>query len=96
MKTETIQHDERTVIVENASYRWGYLVLSFGLLVDVAYRGFVRQESTWDLLGIVMLGGLVSSLYQGTQRIWGRRWWLAGLVIAVAAAAVAAVLVLLR
>jgi hypothetical protein len=43
-----------------------------------------------------MLGGLVSSLYQGRQRIWGRRAWLAGLVVAVAAAAVAAVLALLR
>ena len=33
----SVQRDERTVAVENASYRWAYLFLSFGLLALVAY-----------------------------------------------------------
>ena len=36
MKDQTIIRDERTITVENTSYRWGYLLLSFGLLVVVA------------------------------------------------------------
>jgi len=48
MKDNSILKDERTVAVENASYRWGYLILSYGLLLDVVYRGLVRQESGWD------------------------------------------------
>ena len=57
--TGTVVHrDERTTAVENASYRWAYLVLSFGLLLIVAFRSFVYGESAWDLLALVVLGGL--------------------------------------
>jgi hypothetical protein len=30
MSTASITRDERTMAVENASYRWGYLLLAFG------------------------------------------------------------------
>ncbi|MGZ8376073.1 MAG: hypothetical protein ACXW0Z_02425 [Gemmatirosa sp.] len=45
--------------LEHAGYRWAYLVVSFGLLVSVAYRSVVRRESSWDLLSLVLLGGIV-------------------------------------
>jgi hypothetical protein len=32
----TVHRDERTLAVENASYRWAYLFLSFALLLLVA------------------------------------------------------------
>ncbi len=96
MNSHTTLRDERTITVENASYRWGYLVLSFGLLLDVAYRGLVRQEASWDLLGLVLLGGLVTTWYQGSRSILGHRWWLTGLITALTAAAIAAVLALTR
>ena len=32
---QAVERDERTVAVENASYRWAYLVLTYALLVDV-------------------------------------------------------------
>jgi small ligand-binding sensory domain FIST len=69
-----ITRDERTVAVENASYRWAYLVLSFGLLLSTAYRGFVLNESSWDLLGLVILGGLVTTGYQGGRHVLSQRW----------------------
>ena len=31
----SVERDERTVAVENASYRWSYLVVTYALLVDV-------------------------------------------------------------
>jgi hypothetical protein len=82
--------DERTEFVENSSYRWAHLVLSYGVLASVAYRGFARNETSWDLLALVIVAGAVATLYQGKHRILSRRWamlaWAAiGLAVAIAA-----------
>ena len=69
-----IERDERTIAVENASYRWGYQFLSFGLLILVAYRSFVYQESSWDLLALVVLGGVLSAAYQGFYKVLSTGW----------------------
>lgn len=87
MMERAVDRDERTVSVENASYRWAYLFLSFGLLSSTAYRGFVRGEQSWDLLVLVVVGGLIAMLYQGGRGVLSRRWAL------VAAGAVALALV---
>ena len=49
-----VLRDERTVAVEEASYRVAYMFLSFALLLDVMYRGMVRGEAAWDLIGLVI------------------------------------------
>ncbi len=72
--TPMVQRDERTIAVENASYRWSYLFLSYGLLVLIAYRSFVYHQSPWDLLALVVLGGVVGVAYQGFQRVLSKRW----------------------
>jgi 1,4-dihydroxy-2-naphthoate octaprenyltransferase len=74
MNNKSISRDERTVVVENASYRIAYLVMSFGLLASVAYRSFVLQQSSWDLLALVILGGAAASMYQGSNKALSRRW----------------------
>jgi hypothetical protein len=48
-----IEKDERTMSVENQSYRIGYLILDFGILIDIMYRAFMFNESAWDLFGII-------------------------------------------
>ena len=68
-----ITRDERTVAVENASYRWGYLVLAFGLLLSTAYRAFARDESSWDLLALVVLSGVVTTALQWRRQTLSRR-----------------------
>ena len=73
MSAASITRDERTVAVENASYRWGYLLLAFGLLISTAYRSFVRDESSWDLLGLVILSGVITTALQWRQRTLSRR-----------------------
>ena len=95
MKYNLVSKDERTMAVENTSYRWAYLVLSFGLLIDVSYRGLVHNETSWDLLALVVLTGLVATLYQGAQKILTRRWsfWAAGTALLAAVVAVVMVLV---
>jgi len=83
MKNQIITHDERTTMVENASYRLAYLVMSFGSLLIVAYRGFVMKQTSWDLLVLVIVGGVVATLYQGTHQIISRRTFIGIIVLSV-------------
>lgn len=69
-----VERDERTVAVENASYRWSYLTLSFGLLVLCAARSVVRHEAAWDLFGLLIIGGVVKTVYQANHRVLTPRW----------------------
>lgn len=92
----TVERDERTIAVENASYRWAYQVMSFGLLAIVAYRGLVLGEDHWELLGLVLLGGIVPTAYQARHHVLGRSWMLLMVVTAVAALAIGAAIVFLR
>lgn len=90
------EHDERTTAIENAGYRWSYLVLSFGLLAIVAMRGLVRDEEPWDLLLLVLLGGAVNAGYQAWHRVIFRRWFVLAAVTVITAALLSAFLVLVR
>ena len=91
-----VDRDERTTAVENASYRWAYLFLSFGLLALVAYRSFVHRESPWDLMALVVLGGILSAGYQGLHKVLTARWAATCLLTVVAAGALAALTAWLR
>jgi hypothetical protein len=82
--------DERETTIDQAGDRLSYLVLSFGLLAIVAYRSFVSGEAAWDLLGLVVLGGLAGSAYRIQKRAVSRQWWLLLLLTAALALAVAA------
>ena len=66
--------DEREIVVDNAADRLAYVAMSFGLLALVAYRSFVNGESSWDLMGLVVLGGLVGTVYRARQRVLSGRW----------------------
>lgn len=96
MKDQSVIRDERTVTVENSSYRWAYLLLSFGLLAIVAYRGFVWRESSWDLLALVVLSGFVTTLYQGAHKVLSRRWVLVAITTGLVAAVIAVAIAFLR
>ena len=87
--------DERETSVDLAADRLAYLVLSFGLLAIVAYRGFVSHETSWDLLALIVLSGVVGAAYRLQHRVASWRWqfWLVATVGV--AFAVAAIVVLL-
>ena len=95
MTPAMVERDERVVMVENASYRLACSVISFGLLMDVMYRSWVRHEAPWDLMGLVILGGVVATAYQWSNRVLGPRWAKSTAVIMVSAAVVAVLVVLL-
>ena len=94
--TPTVNRDERTVTVENASYRWAYLFLSFGLLALVAYRSFRHHESPWDLMTLVVLGGVLNAAYQWFHKVLTAQWAATCLLTIVAAGTLAALTVWLR
>jgi hypothetical protein len=87
--------DERTLAVENAGYRWSYLVLSFGALAIAAYRSLALNQATWDLLALVVSAGVVNAAYQASQQVLHKRWVALSVVTFVVAAAVAAGMVVM-
>lgn len=91
-----VERDERTTMVENAGYRWSYLVLSFGLLAIVAVRSFAHDQASWDLLGLVVAGGAVNSGYQAVHGVLYRRWVMLAAVTLIAAALLAAFMTRIR
>jgi hypothetical protein len=92
-----VERDERTVAVENASYRWAYLLLTYALLVDVLLRSLARGEASWDLMAMVIAGGVVCAVYQARHKILAHGWVtkvlltasIAGVIAVVTAALVA-------
>lgn len=96
MNKQTIDHDERTISVENSSYRWGYLVLAFGILAAVAYRAFAWGQTNWDLLALIGLSAFATSIYQWAHRVVSRKSVVAALATAAFAALIAAVIVFLH
>ena len=96
MKTMSVPSDERVVATENASYRWAYLTLSFGLLCVIGYRAFARGESAWDLFALLIAGGVVSAAYRLAQRTLSRQWAIVTVASAAVAGIVAAIIVAIR
>jgi len=101
MSTEQgVVRDERTLAVENASFRWGFNFILFALLADVVYRGLLRNEAAWDLMGLVIVSSGLSTIYQARQRVWGRGWlWkmtLIALFGAVVSALIAVILTVMK
>jgi hypothetical protein len=89
-----VLRDEREQGIDRAADRLAYLVLSFGLLAIVAYRSFVDGAASWDLLGLVILGGVVGTLYRLARRAVSREWIIVAAGTAAIALAVAAIAVI--
>jgi hypothetical protein len=96
MTATPVERDERTTAIENAGYRWSYLVLSFGLLAIIAFRSLTSGQTSWDLLALVVLGGGVNAGYQGLHRVLYKRWVVLAAVTMITAVLLAAVMVVLR
>lgn len=85
-KTDSIERDERTITVENKSYSIGYKLALYALLLDTMYRSLFLHQPSWDLLGIVFLCGIVTTLYQLNHKILTKSWVkvsILGLILAI-------------
>jgi hypothetical protein len=89
-----LARDKREVGLDRAADRLAYVVLSFGLLAVVAYRSFVEGLASWELLGLVLLGGIVSTGHRLWQGVLTRQSVLILALTALIALVVGALLVL--
>ncbi len=92
MNIRSVERDERTQAIENASYRLAATILLFGLLGLAVVRSYFFNQNTWDLLGLAILGSLSATIYQAYHRVITRRWLWWGLFIGAISAVLAAVL----
>jgi hypothetical protein len=89
--------DEREVGVDRAADRIAYLVLSYGLLGIVAWRSFVDGQASWELLVLVVPGGVVGAAYRLRARVLTREsLFVVGITIAVAVVVGALIALALR
>ena len=63
MSSTPIARDERTLAIENASYRLAYIILTYGLLAAVAYRAFFLEQASWGLMGLIIAAGAITVGY---------------------------------
>jgi hypothetical protein len=75
--------DERTVVVEHANYRLACGFVLFALLLDVIYRSLVRQEARWDLLAIVIVGGVGCIMFEWKKTLTSRTFELLSVLLMV-------------
>lgn len=72
--TSHVPRDEREARIHLAADRLAYVAVSYGLLLSVVYRSFVLGDPSWDLLALVVLGGIVGVAYRLFQGIVSGRW----------------------
>jgi Family of unknown function (DUF6442) len=94
MRLKKIEKDERTVFIENQSYKYGCAILNFGILIDIIYRSVRFNEASWDLFGLIFLSGLVTTVYQYKQKIFTKNWIKSILILIIITAILSVILTL--
>ena len=99
MTNKMVEKDERTTFIENFSYTIGYKFIAYALLLDVIYRSIKFNEAPWDLLAIVIISGIVTTIYQYKQKILVKNWlktiWFMSIITAIVAFVIVTVLKIL-
>jgi hypothetical protein len=72
--TDLVCRDERELQVDLAADRLTATVMGFALLAIAAYRGLVENVASWELLGVVILGGVVGLGYRLAKGVVTRGW----------------------
>jgi hypothetical protein len=93
--TSPIVRDEREHSVDLAADRLAFLVVCYGALILAAWRSFALGQQSWDLLGLVVVGGAVGLAYRLRHGVLSRPWALVLLGTMLAAGAIAAVVTVL-
>lgn len=89
--------DEREAAIDRAGDRLAYLVLSYGLLIIVAWRSFVDGAAPFELVALVVFGGVAGALYRVWHRAFNRESAIiVGLTVATALVVAAIVAVAVR
>ncbi len=83
---QEVRIDERTVAVENASFKWAYNFLVWPLIIDSLYRQHVQNEEVGDLVALICVSGAIGIAYQIRHRAivshWPWKWRTTAIVLA--------------
>ncbi len=74
MKNEPTLRDERYYAVENASYKIGFLIFTYGLFALILIRSLVFHQSNWDLFALIIVASGAATIYQGVHKILPFPW----------------------
>ncbi|MCA9230246.1 MAG: hypothetical protein KDA57_06320 [Planctomycetales bacterium] len=89
---QPVRADERSAAVAYKANTWGLNCVTFALLLDVVCRGWFLNEAAWDLLAIILVGGVISMAYMAKHQVLGQVFgWKPAIISVVVAAVVAAV-----
>ena len=88
MNTElSLKRDERTVAVENASFKWAWYFLVWPLIIDAMYRQKALNEEVGDLVALVCISSAIAIVYQYRHKAvvsyWPWKWRKTAIVFAV-------------
>jgi len=74
MNKDSVVRDERYYAVENASFRIGYNILAYGLLVLIVIRSLLYDQTNWDLFALIIISGFASTIYQLKHKTIAFSW----------------------
>ena len=74
--TLRVPRDECEARIDLAADHLAYLVISYGLLLAVAFRSFLHGDAASDLLGLLVLSGIVGVAYRLRRGAVTGRWTL--------------------
>ncbi len=94
MKNQSIIRDERYYAVENASYRIGYMIITYGLLLLIIFRSLAYHETNWDLFALVIISSIAATIYQIAHKtITVSRKWIYFFIAVTLLAAIVSVII---
>ena len=93
--TSLTQRDEREQSIDLAADHLAFLVICYGALGLAAYKSLALGQGAWDLLALVIAGGLTGFVVRIAQGAAGPRWTVSVAVVMVLAAVIAAAAVAL-
>jgi hypothetical protein len=64
MNKPPVVRDERYYVVENASFRIGYMIIAYGVLLLIVFRSIAYHETNWDLFALVIISSFAATIYQ--------------------------------
>ena len=80
--------------MDQAADRLAYLALSYGLLGLVIWRSIVDQVASWDLMALVVAGGVIGAAYRLRMGVVTPGWLRVAALTAIVALVIAVVLAL--
>jgi hypothetical protein len=93
MNNPAVIKDERTRVIEREGDHLGFILLAFGVMIDIFIRSAFFNQAPWDLFALVILASWTSTVYQAVHKTLPPHFLRSALLLGAASALLAAALV---